>query len=240
VELYPAVDVQGGRVARVGSGDAARPGPPSASLPDPVAVAQQLARDGARWVHFVDLDRAYGRGENRALARRFLAEAGLQVQVGGALASAAAIAELLAWGATRVVIGAAAAADPELVAALLRRHGPERLAVGIDARDGRVAPRGSGAMLALTPLELARRLGALGARTVIYTDAARDGTLAGPDLDGARTIAALGLDVIASGGVRSLDDLQRARAAGLAGAIVGRALHEGRFTLAEALACVAA
>jgi phosphoribosylformimino-5-aminoimidazole carboxamide ribotide isomerase len=240
VELYPAVDVQGGRVARVGSGDAARPGPPSASLPDPVAVAQQLARDGARWVHFVDLDRAYGRGENRALARRFLAEAGLQVQVGGALASAAAIAELLAWGATRVVIGAAAAADPELVAALLGRHGPERLAVGIDARDGRVAPRGSGAMLALTPLELARRLGALGARTVIYTDAARDGTLAGPDLDGARTIAALGLDVIASGGVRSLDDLQRARAAGLAGAIVGRALHEGRFTLAEALACVAA
>jgi phosphoribosylformimino-5-aminoimidazole carboxamide ribonucleotide (ProFAR) isomerase len=203
-------------------------------------VAQQLARDGARWVHFVDVDRAYGQGENRALARRFLAEAGLRVQVGGALASAAAIAEMLAWGATRVVIGAAAAADPELVAELLGRHGPERLAVGIDAREGRVAPRGSGTLLALTPLELARRVGALGARTVIYADAARDGTLAGPDLDGARAIAALGLDVIASGGVRSLDDLQRVRAAGLAGAIVGRALHEGRFTLVEALACVAA
>lgn len=203
-------------------------------------VAQQLARAGARWVHFVDLDRAYGRGENRALARRFLAEVGLRVQVGGALASAAAIAELLAWGATRVVIGAAAAADPELVAELLGRHGPERLAVGIDAREGRVAPRGSATTLALTPLKLARRVAAQGARTVIYTDAARDGTLSGPDLDGARAIAALGLDVIASGGIRSLDDLHRARAAGLAGAIVGRALHEGRFTLAEALACVAA
>ncbi len=240
MELYPAVDVQGGRVARAGAGDASRPSPPSVPPPDPVALAQQLARDGARWVHFVDLDRAYGRGENRALAQRFLAEAGLRVQVGGALASAAAIAEMFAWGATRVVIGAAAAADADLVAELLRRHGSERLAVGIDARDGRVAPRGSGPTLALTPLELARRVGAQGARTVIYTDAARDGTLAGPDLDGARAIAALGLDVIASGGVRSLDDLHRVRDAGLAGAIVGRALHEGRFTLAEALACVAA
>jgi phosphoribosylformimino-5-aminoimidazole carboxamide ribotide isomerase len=243
VELYPAVDVLGGRVARAAAGDAARSGPPSGPPLDPVAWAQQLARDGARWVHFVDLDRAYGHGENRALAQRFLAEAGVQVQVGGALASAAAIAEMLGWGATRVVIGAAAAADPELVAALLRHHGPERLAVGIDARDGRVAPRGSGAPLAplaLTPLELARRVAAQGARTVIYTDAARDGTLAGPDLDGARAIAALGLDVIASGGIGSLTDLQRVRDAGLAGAIVGRALHERRFTLAAALACVAA
>lgn len=240
MELYPAVDVQGGRLARGGSGDAAHPSPPSVAPRDPVAVARQLARDGARWVHFVDLDRAYGRGDNRALAQRFLAEAGLRVQVGGALASAAAIAEMLAWGATRVVIGAAAAADPELVAELLGRHGPARLAVGIDAREGRVAPRGSGTTLTLTPLELARRVWAQGARTVIYTDATRDGTLAGPDLDGARAIAALGLDVIASGGVRSLDDLHRAREAGLAGAIVGRALHEGRFTLAEALACIAA
>lgn len=240
MELYPAVDVQGGRVARAESGDPAPSNPPPLPPPDPVAWAQQLARDGARWVHFVDLDRAYGRGENRALARRFLADSGLRVQVGGALGSAAAIAEMLAWGATRVVIGAAAAADPALVAELLERHGPERLAVGIDAREGRVAPRASGTTLALTPLELARRVQAQGARIVVYTDAARDGRLAGPDVEGACALAALGLDVIASGGVRSLDDLHRVRAAGLAGAIVGRALHEGRFTLAEALACVAA
>ena len=240
MELFPAVDVQGGHVARVGSSDPAPQTPPLLPLRDPVAWAQQLARDGARWVHFVDLDRAHGRGENRALARRLLADAGLRVQVGGALGSAAAIAEMLAWGATRVVIGAAAATDPVLVAELFQRHGPERLAVGIDAREGRVAPRGSGTTLALTPLELARQVQAQGARTVIYTDAARDGMLAGPDVDGARALAGLGLDVIASGGVRSLDDLERVRDAGLAGAIVGRALHEGRFTLAEALACVAA
>ena len=229
MELYPAVDVQGGRVAR------------SASQ-DPLAVARQFARDGARWVHFVDLDRALGTGDNRELARRFLAGVGdgLRVQVGGALVTEAAIAEMLVWGATRVVIGTAAAIDEGVVARLLARFGADRLAVGIDARDGRVGPRGSTVDVDLAPVELARRVHSLGARTVIYTDAARDGTLTGPDLVGARALAALGLDVIVSGGVAWLDDLRRAAGAGLAGAIVGRALHERRFTLAEALACVAA
>jgi len=229
VELFPAVDVQGGRVVR------------SAAL-DPLAVARRFAHDGARWVHFVDLDRALGTGDNRELARRFVAGTGaeLLVQVGGALGTEAAIAEMLAWGATRVVIGTRAAIDAGLVARLLARHGPDRLAVGIDARDGRVAARASTTVVDLTPVELARRVQAVGARTAIYTDAARDGTLTGPDLAGAQAIAALGLDVIVSGGVASLDDLRRAADAGLAGAIVGRALHEGRFTLAQALACVAA
>ena len=231
MELYPAVDIEGGRVAR------------STSAADPLAAVRQFAHDGARWVHVVDLDRAFGKGENRDLTRRLLAESAVRIQVGGGLTTEAAIAELVDWGATRVVIGTAAAVDPALVARLLARYGAARLAVGIDARDGRVAARGSDVTLALTPLELARRVCSEGARTVIYTDAARDGSLAGPDLDGARAIAALGegggLDVIVSGGVASLDDLRRVRAAGLAGAIVGRALHEGRFTVREALACVA-
>src|SRR5207244_288509 len=211
VELYPAVDIEGGRVAR------------SASAADPLAAVRQFAHDGARWVHVVDLDRAFGKGENRELTRRLLAEAAVPIQLGGGLTSDAVIAELLVWGATRVVIGTAAAVDPALVARLLARYGAERLAVGIDARDGRVAARGSDVTLALTPLELARRVRGEGARTVIYTDAARGG----------------GLDVIVSGGVASLDDLRRVREAGLAGAIVGRALHDGRFTVREALACVA-
>jgi phosphoribosylformimino-5-aminoimidazole carboxamide ribonucleotide (ProFAR) isomerase len=236
VELYPAVDVQGGRVARA---------PPSAD--DPVAVARRFAHDGARWIHFVDLDRAFGRGENRALAHRVLAEAGLLVQIGGGLATEAAITEMLDWGAARVVIGSGAAADAALVTRLLARHAAEsplgggRLAVGIDVRDGRVAPRGGAVSpLDVTPLDLARRVQSLGIRTIVYADAARDGTLAGPDVEGARAIAALGLDVIVSGGVASLDDVRRTRAAGLAGAIVGRAFHEGRFTLSEALACAGA
>ena len=228
MELYPAVDVQGGRVAR-------------SAFSDPLAVARQFARDGARWLHFVDLDRALGTGDNRELARRFLAGVGggLRVQVGGALGTEAAIAEMVTWGASRVVIGSGAAIDAALVARLLARYGADRLAVGIDAREGRVAARGSPTELDLAPIELAERVQSLGARTVIYTDAARDGTLTGPDLVGARAIAALGLDVIVSGGVAWLDDLRRAAHAGLAGAIVGRALHERRFTLAEALACVA-
>jgi phosphoribosylformimino-5-aminoimidazole carboxamide ribotide isomerase len=237
VELYPAVDVQGGRVVRLRQGAA---DDATAYADDPVAVAQSFARDGARWVHFVDLDRAFGRGDNRALARGFLAAVGVPVQVGGGLRTPEAIEEMLAWGATRVVIGTKAATDPALVEQLLERHGPERLAVGIDAKNGQVAVRGWTEVFDLTAYQLAERVHAQGARTVIYTDVARDGMLKGPDVAGARALAAVGLEVIASGGVASLDDLRAVRAAGLAGAIIGRALYEGRFTLPEALACVRA
>ena len=138
VELYPAVDVQGGRVVRLRQGAA---DDATAYADDPVAVAQGFARDGASWVHFVDLDRAFGRGDNRVLARGFLAAVRVPVQVGGGLRSAEAIEEMLDWGAARVVIGTKAATDPALVDQLLARHGPERLAVGIE-RGRPVAVRG--------------------------------------------------------------------------------------------------
>ena len=123
---------------------------------------------------------------------------------------------------------------------LVARHGTTRLAVGIDAKDGRVAPRGGSTtdILDVTAHELAERVSRLGIRTIIYNEVTRDGKLTGPDIVGARQLAALGLDVIVSGGVGSLDDLRAARAAGLAGACVGRALYDGKFTIAEALACV--
>ena len=231
MEIYPAVDVQGGRVARAPAADA-----------DPLAALERYQRAGARWIHVVDLDRAYARGDNGAVTRAVLAAARIPVQIGGGVASEAGIAELLEWGAARVVVGPAAAADRELVERLLARHGVERLAFGLDAKGGRLAPRASGPHRAGAPgiavADLARRLKGQGARTVVYTDVARDGSLAGPDFAGARALDD-GLDVIISGGIASLDDLRAARAAGLSGAIVGRALHEARFTLAEALACVA-
>jgi phosphoribosylformimino-5-aminoimidazole carboxamide ribotide isomerase len=239
VELYPAVDVQGGRVARAPAAHA-----------DPLAALERYARAGARWVHFVDLDRAYGRGANDDVTRACLRAAPptMRVQVGGGVSTEAGVEELLSWGAARVVLGAAAATDAPLVDRLLARYGVQRLAVGIDARDGKLAPRG-GAQGAppIVARDLARRLRAQGARTVVYADVARDGTLGGPDLAGARILAngthgaegADGLEVIVSGGIATLDDLRATRAAGLAGAIVGRALHEAKFTLAEALACVA-
>lgn len=231
MELYPAVDVQGGRVARV------PPGHPD----EPLAVAHAFAAAGARWVHYVDLDRAYGRGDNRALARRFLAEAGLLVQIGGGLIAPDDISEMLDWGAARVVLGARAAADGALLQHLTARHDQRKLAVAIETKDGQLRPRGAaGPPLDLTPAQLARHAFDHQIRTVVYTDVSRDGSLAGPDVDGARTIATAGSEVIVSGGIGSLEDLTRVRAAGLAGAVVGRALHEGRFSLPDALACLAA
>ena len=228
MELYPAIDVEGGRVARA-----------PAAAADPLAALERYQRAGARWIHFVDLDRAYARGDNGAVTRAVLAAARIPVQIGGGVATEAGIDELVAWGAARVVVGPAAAADRAMVDRLLARHGADRLALGIDAKDGRLAPRASGPHAApdMVVAELAQRLRTQGARTVVYTDVARDGALGGPDLAGARALGS-GLEVIISGGIASLDDLRAVRAAGLSGAIVGRALHEARFTLAEALACV--
>jgi len=230
VELYPAVDVQGGRVARVS--------PDTAADADPLAVIARFAASGARWIHFVDLDRAYDRGDNRALARDVFAAATVPVQVGGGLRTDTAVDEMLDWGAARVVIGTKGAMDAALLDRLLARHGPGRLAVAIDAKEGRLAARGTTDVFDVTPLELARRVRAQGIRTVIHADVTRDGMLAGPDVAGARDLVPLDLHVIASGGVATLDDLRALRAADLSGAIVGRALYEGRFTLPEALACV--
>ncbi|HEY6853733.1 MAG TPA: HisA/HisF-related TIM barrel protein, partial [Gemmatimonadales bacterium] len=206
MDLYPAIDVQGGRLARAPAGTSA----------DPAARARDFARGGARWLHVVDLDRAAGHGDNTTVVSRLLATPGVRVQLGGALTDPAAIFAGLAAGAARVVLGPRGALDPALVAELLARHGADRIAVGIDVRDGQVADRASGALLDATPQALAARLARAGVRTVVYADAARDGALAGPDVDGARAIAALGLEVIVSGGVASLDDLRRAREAGLA------------------------
>jgi phosphoribosylformimino-5-aminoimidazole carboxamide ribotide isomerase len=229
VELYPAVDIEGGRVARA-----------HGTMAEPLAALDAFTRAGTRWIHLVDMDRAYGRPDNHELIGAVLQAAALQlqVQVGGGLFREVDIDQMFTLGATRVVIGPRGAVDGDLVARLVARHGTTRLAVGIDAKDGRVAPRGTMDVLDLTALELATRVSRLGIRTIIYNEVTRDGKLTGPDIAGATQLGALGLDVIVSGGVGSLDDLRAARAARLAGACVGRALYDGKFTIAEALACL--
>jgi len=227
VELYPAVDIEGGRVARA-HGRAA----------EPLVALADFTRAGTRWIHLVDMDRAYGRPDNQELIGKVLHAATVRVQVGGGLFREIDIDHMFTLGATRVVIGPRGAVDAGLVERLLARHGAARLAVGIDAKQGRIAPRGTTDLLDITVLELATRVTRAGIRTIIYNEVTRDGALTGPDVDGARTLAQLGADVIVSGGVGSLDDLRAARAAGLAGACVGRALYDGRFTIAEALACL--
>ncbi|MGH7529096.1 MAG: HisA/HisF-related TIM barrel protein [Gemmatimonadales bacterium] len=230
MDIYPALDIQGGRVARAQGRRA-----------EPRTALAELTRGGARWIHLVDFDRAYGRSANPQIIEDLLRAVPPRVatQVGGGLALEIDVDQMFTWGATRVIIGPRGALDAALVDRLVARHSAARLAAGIDAREGRVAPRGTAEISPVTARQLAERVRDQGIRTIVYNDVGRDGTLQGPDVDGAGGLAALGLDVIVSGGVGSLDDLVAARAAGLAGVIVGRALHEGRFTLAEALACVA-
>ncbi len=240
MDLFPAIDIRHGRVVRLSQGEATRQ---TVYGEDPVAVAERFVEQGASWIHVVDLDRAFGEGENLDLVRRIVVRAGrrARVQLGGGLRTVERVRQGLDQGASRVVIGTAAAVDPTVVPAAIAAAGAERIAVGIDARDGRVAIRGWTETSALTAEELAGRVVGQGVRTLVYTDVARDGMLAGPDLEGARRLQATGAAVIASGGISGLDDLVAVRRAGLAGAIIGRALYEGRILLSEALeAAVAA
>jgi len=238
VELYPAIDVRGGRVVRLSQGEAARE---TSYGTDPVAQAEQFVAEGARWLHVVDLDRAFGTGDNLAVLARLATALGqkVRIQVGGGLRSLDALRAVLDLGVTRGVLGTAAVTDPALVPAALATAGTERLAVGLDTREGRVAIRGWVETTPLLATDVCRRVVAEGIHTIIYTDVSRDGMLSGPDLEGAGALRALGAGVIASGGVASVADLQAARDAGLAGAIAGRAIYEGRFTVASALAALA-
>src|SRR2546430_914118 len=214
-------------------------------MAEPLAALDAFTRAGARWIHLVDMDRAYGRPDNQEHIGAVLKAASVRVQVGGGLFRETDIDQMFTLGATRVVIGPRGAVDNGggLVERLVARYGTTRLAVGIDAKDGRIAPRGTADILDLTARDLARRVAQLGIRTIIYNEVTRDGKLTGPDIAGAGQLAALGgglggLDVIVSGCVGSLEDLRDAKAARLAGACVGRALYDGKFTIAEALACL--
>ncbi len=204
---------------------------------DPVAVAEAFAEAGARWIHLVDLDRAFDQGSNDDPIRSVVERVGSRVrlQLGGGLRTLDRVQAGLDLGVRRLVIGTAAATDPEMLDAAVAVAPPDRLAVGLDARDGFVTVRGWTETSTLRTIDLARRVVEQGIGTLIYTDVTRDGMLQGPDLSGAMALQTTGARVVTSGGVASLADLRRIAQAGLAGAIVGRALYEGRIALADAL-----
>jgi len=230
VDIYPAIDIEGGRLAR-GAG-------PVAAAADPAAQAEAFRAAGARWIHVVDLDRAFGRGDNGALVRRVCGTAGVAAQVGGNVDDADWARELVEAGAARVVFGLAATLDRALLGELVAAVGARRAAVAIDVRDGVPTLRSSGpASLALG--EIVDRARDAGVRTLVHRDLDRDGTLSGADVGAATALAESGLEVIAAGGVASLEEIERAAAGALAGVVVGRALYEGIFTLEEAVACSA-
>jgi phosphoribosylformimino-5-aminoimidazole carboxamide ribotide isomerase len=237
MELYPAIDLRDGRAVRLYQGDYDRE---TVYHDDPVAQALAFAADGARWIHVVDLDAARsGRPVNRDVIGAICRAVDVPVQTGGGIRDEDSAAELFAAGVTRVVVGTAALEQPAFVRRLASTM---PVAVGLDARGREVAVRGWEKGSGRDLLDVAREFADAGVEALIVTEIGRDGTLSGPDLEGlAQVLDASELPVIASGGVGSLDDLRaldglRSSERRLAGAIVGRALYEGEFTLPEALA----
>jgi phosphoribosylformimino-5-aminoimidazole carboxamide ribotide isomerase len=236
VDLYPAIDLLGGRCVRLYQGDYDRE---TVYGDDPVAQARAFAAAGAPWIHVVDLDAARtGTPVNRPAIAAIASGVDVPVQTGGGVRDEASAEALFDVGVHRVVIGTAALEQPELVARLARRH---PVAVGLDARGREVAVRGWEQGSGRDLLDVAREFADVGVDALVVTEIGRDGTLAGPDVDGlAEVLEVSPLPVVASGGVGTLDDL-RALAAlrvgerSLAGAIVGRALYEGAFELPDAL-----
>jgi len=240
VILYPAIDLKDGACVRLEQGDPARA---TVFNRDPAQQARSFAAAGCAWLHVVDLDGAFaGRPMNAAAVKAIIAATPLSVQLGGGIRDLATIAAWLDAGVSRVVLGTVAVKSPEVVREACRRH-PGRIAVGIDACKGQVAVEGWAETSATTALDLARRFAAVGVGAIVYTDIERDGVMAGVNVEATAAVAqASGLPVIASGGVASLDDLAalKAKAAhGIAGAIVGRALYDGRIDAKAALALLA-
>ncbi len=236
--ILPAIDIRGGRCVRLTRG---LPEEEKVYADDPVAVARAWAAEGAPWLHVVDLDGAFaGKPCHLDLVAEIVRAAGIPVQFGGGLRTFADVAAAFAAGVARVVLGTAAFSDPDLVARACTAYGEERVVVSIDARSGKAAVAGWQEVTPRTALELALAVKEKGVRRVVFTDAERDGTLAGPNLEAIRALArSSGLRVIASGGVGSLADIARLKELepeGVEGVILGKALYEGRFRLAAALA----
>ena len=235
--LYPAIDLKDGQCVRLLQGDMARA---TVFNDDPAAQAAQFAEAGAEWLHVVDLNGAFeGRPVNATAVSSILTAVGLPVQLGGGIRSLETIESWLERGVARVVLGTVAVKDPALVREACAKW-PGQVALGIDARGGRVAVEGWAEVSDLEVEDLARRFEDAGAAAVIYTDVDRDGILTGPNLAATAALAdAVTMPVIASGGVATLDDLQALAAAPrIAGAIVGRALYDGRVDLRAALSAL--
>lgn len=234
--LFPAIDLKNGEAVRLQQGDMARA---TVFNRDPAAQAAAFVRQGFDYLHIVDLDGAFaGKPMNAAAVDGILAAVSIPVQLGGGIRDRATLDAWLGKGVARVIIGTAAVRDPALVKDAARAH-PGRVAVGLDARDGKVAVEGWAATSELSALDIARRFEDAGVAAIVYTDVARDGMLKGLNLEATVALAAhVSIPVIASGGFASLDDVRallQPRAQKLQGAIVGRALYDGRLDAAEAL-----
>ena len=235
--IIPAIDLQNGKCVRLSQG---RKDAPIVYNDDPITVAKDFELAGAQLLHIVDLDAAFSDSgsSNRDLLGQIIRATEIPVQFGGGLRTAKDVEEMIKLGVSRAIVGTLAVESPETVADLVRDFGSDRIAVGIDAKDGEVMVRGWEQRGKIRAAELARIVAQAGVERIIYTDVARDGMLVGPNVEQTRLLAReSGLKVTASGGVSSLADLERLKHQapfGVDSVIVGKALYERRFTLAEA------
>jgi phosphoribosylformimino-5-aminoimidazole carboxamide ribotide isomerase len=241
VILFPAIDLKNGQCVRLQQGDMARA---TVFNLDPAAQAADFERQGFEYLHVVDLDGAFaGKPVNAQAVEAMLKTVKMPVQLGGGIRDMATLEAWLTKGITRVIIGTAAVRDPSFVKEAAKKY-PGRVAVGLDARDGKVAVEGWAETSTVTALEIAQRFEDAGVAAIIFTDIARDGLLQGLNLDATIALAeSISIPVIASGGLASIDDVKamlEPRAKKLAGAISGRALYDGRIDPAAALALIAA
>ena len=233
MKIYPAIDMVEGRAVRLKQGRS----DDMTVYGDPLMMARQFYGEGAQYLHMVDLDGAFtGEGGNKALALSIARQVPIKIQLGGGIRDMDTVTRLLEGGIERVILGTAALRNPELVLRAIEKFGCERVVIGIDAREGRVAVQGWVEGSDVTPLELAQKMRAAGAKYIVYTDIARDGMLSGPNLENTRELVEKsGMSIIDSGGVSTPEDVERVRDLGCEGAIIGKALYEGRITLGQAL-----
>jgi phosphoribosylformimino-5-aminoimidazole carboxamide ribotide isomerase len=236
--IYPAIDLRAGQVVRLQEGDPTRT---TTYSDDPAQAARRWLDAGAQWIHVVNLDGAFGENDsaNQSALHAILETVNKYkalVQFGGGIRSVQMVERAVGLGVSRVVLGTIAVEQPGLVTDSVKKLGTEKIAVGIDARDGFVRVRGWKADSGLRATELALQMQSLGVRTIIFTDISRDGLGRGLNISSTRELSnASRLDIIASGGVHSIKDVIMARDADLAGVIIGRALYEGTINLTEAL-----
>ncbi len=236
--MIPAIDLMNGKIVRLTHGD-----PKTAKVYDqfggPVETAKKWQKEGATKLHIIDLDAALGMGNNLSVIAEIAENVDLPIQVGGGIRNIAAVTKVLKLGVSQVILGALAFSDPKAVTQIQQEFGAKSVIVALDNRDGKVMVEGWKTATALGMKEALEKFAALGVKAFLVTSITKDGTLSGPDLDTLREACQYpDVEVIAAGGIGGLNDLAALKRVGVEGAVIGKALYEGRFTLKEALKSV--
>lgn len=234
MQLYPAIDLKNGQCVRLKQGEFKEI---TVYSDKPEEIAALWQEQGATYLHLVDLDGALaGHSVNEEVIRKIVNTVSIPVEIGGGIRSEEAIASMLSLGVARVIIGTKAVKQPEFIRDMIEKFGADRIVLGVDAKDGMVAVEGWETVSEITASDLCSRMKEYGIRHIVYTDISRDGMLIGPNVAYTKKLTdETGLDVIASGGMSSMEDLRQLYEAGVQGAIIGKALYEKRIDLSEAV-----